>query len=441
MKAAPRSLLVVSALAALAACGGKAGSSIPEVPVGSTTPIVGNTVGRDGISHVVIVIQENRSFDNLFMNYPGADTVTSGHTHDGKTVKLGSLPLEFPYDVNHGLPDFVRAYDNGRMDGFDLEGSLGEEGHPYIQYSYVPQNETKPYWEMAGKYTLADRFFTSQLDESFTAHQFLIAAQAGGTADIPNNVPWGCDAPAGTKIGLMQPNHTASGGVFPCFTYPTLVDQLDALKMSWRYYAPVVGGGDFGGLVWSAFDAIKSVRYGPDWGNVVSPETRFLSDVKAGQLATVTWVVPDLANSDHASSNSATGPQWVASIVNAVGESSFWKSSVIFVMWDDWGGWYDHVRPPQVDEYGLGIRVPLLIISPFAKHNHVSHTTYESSAILKFVEQTFGLKAMATSDERATPLDDSFDFTQKAGAYQPLATYRQARDFVREPASLRAPDD
>ncbi len=149
MTAALRSLVVVGSLAALAACGGKAGTSIPEVPVGSAAPIGGNTVGRDGISHVIIVIQENRSFDNLFMNYPGADSATSGHTHDGKTVKLGPVALEFPYDVNHGLPDFVRAYDNGRMDGFDLEGSLGEEGHPYIQYSYVPQNETKPYWEMA----------------------------------------------------------------------------------------------------------------------------------------------------------------------------------------------------------------------------------------------------------------------------------------------------
>ncbi len=436
-----RSIAAAGALALLAACGGKGGGGIPAVPVGSAPPIDGNTIGRAGIAHVVIVIQENRSFDNLFMGYPGADTATSGQTHDGRTINLGPVPFEFPYDVNHGLPDFVRAYDGGRMDGFDLEGSIGEAGNPYLEYSYVPRDETRPYWTMASQYVLADRMFTSQLDESFTSHQFLIAGQAGGTADIPDNLPWGCDAPTGTTIGLLTANHKSAGGVFPCFTYPTIADELDAKNISWRYYAPVIGGGDFGGLVWSAFDAIKSVRYGPDWGNVVSPETRFLSDVKAGQLAGVTWIVPDLANSDHASSNSKTGPDWVASIVNAIGTSQFWKTSVIFIVWDDWGGWYDHVRPPQVDLYGLGIRVPLLIVSPFAKSNHVSHTQYETAAILRFAEDTFGLKPLSASDSRATPLDDSFDFTKAPRAFAPLSTRRSAADFTREPASFRPPDD
>jgi phospholipase C len=239
----------------------------------------------------------------------------------------------------------------------------------------------------------------------------------------------------------MQPNHTVTGGIFPCLSYPTLANELDAAGVSWRYYAPQVFGGDAGGLVWSAFDAIKPVRYGPDWvAHVVSPETKFLSDVAAGQLAGVTWIVPDLANSDHAGSGSASGPEWVASIVNAVGQSPFWKSSAILIVWDDWGGWYDHVPPPQLDRFGLGVRVPFLIVSPFAKRGVVSHTQYESGSILKFAESAFGLAPLAASDKRATPLDDAFTFGGTPRAFVPLATRRTATDFVREAPSMKVPD-
>jgi phospholipase C len=173
----------------------------------------------------------------------------------------------------------------------------------------------------------------------------------------------------------------------------------------------------------------------------VSPETRFLSDVAAGQLAAVTWVVPDLANSDHAGSGSATGPDWVASIVNAVGNSPFWSSSAIFIMWDDWGGWYDHVPPPQVDRYGLGIRVPLLIVSPYARKGYVSHTQYESGSLLKFAENTFSLAPLAASDARAASVDDAFEFDQPARPFKPLATQRRAADFIHEPPTMRVPDE
>ncbi len=363
------------------------------------------------------------------------------------------ISLANTHDIDHQVSDFLEAYNGGKMNGFDLEGGATGPGSgsgarvrdgtvSYPAYGYVPAAEVKPYWTLAGSYVLADRMFPSQLDASWTAHQFLIAGQAGGTANNPNATPWGCDAPGGTIVGMMQANHTVTGGVFPCFSYATLADQLDAAGISWRYYAPPVFGGDVGGLVWSAFDAIKPVRYGPDWvAHVVSPETRFLSDVAAGQLAAVTWIVPDLANSDHAGSGSASGPEWVASIVNAVGKSPFWKSSAIFILWDDWGGWYDHVPPPQLDRFGLGVRVPLLIVSPLAKHGVVSHTQYESGSLLKFAENTFGLAPMAASDARANSVDDAFDFTQTARPFVPLATQRAAGDFVRELPSMRVPDE
>jgi phospholipase C len=438
--AAVRAIAGVAGTLAVAACSGQT-AGIHAVPAGSPPPIGTTPLGAGGIAHVVIVVQENRSFDNLFMGYPDAATATSGRTHGGKIVRLEPVSLASPYDVNHGLIDFVRAHNGGRMDGFDLEGSVGESHNPYLEYSYVPRSETLPYWTMAGQYALGDRVFTSQIDESFTAHQFLIAGQAGGTGDMPSALPWGCDAPAGTTIQLLQPDRSLSGGVFPCFDYPTLASELDAHSLSWRYYAPVVGGGDFGGLVWSAFDAIHQVRYGADWNDVVSPETRVLSDVQHGQLASVTWIVPDLANSDHASSDSSTGPDWVASIVNAIGESPFWKSTAIFVVWDDWGGWYDHIPPPQLDAAGLGIRVPLLVVSPYAKRNYVSHEQLETASILKFAEYTFGLKALSAADGRASLPDDFFDFTRPPRTFVPLSTRRRPPCFSRELPSLRPPDD
>ncbi len=443
------------ALLSFSGCGGGGATSPagpPSLPVGTAAPVGNASNGRYGISHVVIVIQENRSFDYLFHGYPGADTASSGRTHDGKTVPLTQIALESAHDIDHQVVDFLEAYDGGRMDGFDLEGGAtgpgsGSSAHTrnvavsYPAYGYAPPAEVQQYWTLAHRYVLADRMFPSQLDASWTAHQFLIAGQAGGTANNPDATPWGCDAPSGTLVGYMQANRTVTGGVFPCFSYPTLAAELDAAGVSWRYYAPPVFGGNVGGLVWSAFDAIKPVRYGPDWvAHVVSPETRFLSNVAAGQLAGVTWIVPDLANSDHAGSGSATGPDWIASIVNAVGRSKFWNSSAIFVMWDDWGGWYDHVPPPQIDRYGLGIRVPLLIVSPLAKSGVVSHTQYESGSLLKFAEQTFSLAPLAKSDARANALDDAFAFGQARRPYQPLSTHRRPADFIREAPSLKVPD-
>jgi phospholipase C len=433
------------ALSALATgCGGGGGGGgariVPQIPVGSPAPINTITVGRNGIAHVVVVIQENRSFDNMFHGYPGADTVASGRTHTGQVVPLHATSLTEWYDLTHTVPTFLQSYDRGRMDGFDV-ATPGLHGDPYPAYAYVPQAEVQSYWNMANAYVLGDRMFPSQIDASFTAHQFLIAGQAGGTANNPSALPWGCDSPPGTWVGFLRPDRSVSGSVFPCFTYPTLADELDAHGMSWRYYAPPIQGGDIGGQVWSAFDAISHVRYGPDWtAHIVSPETSALTDIKNGTLATMTWIVPDFANSDHASSLSGTGPAWVTAIVNAIGTSQFWPSTVVIVVWDDWGGWYDHVAPPQVDVAGLGIRVPLLVVSPFAKRGYVSHVQYEFGSILKFTESTFGLKSIAASDARANSLADCFDFTQPPRTYQVLSARRTVDDFIGATPSYRQPD-
>src|SRR5262249_26329306 len=152
-------------------------------------------------------------------------------------------------------------------------------------------------------------------------------------------------------------------------------DLLNAKAISWRYYAPNAGS------IWTGPNAIQHMCVpvnnnctGADWVNhVVIPQTQVLTDIAAGQLAQVTWVIPDSLSSDHAQGNTGLGPSWVASVVNAIGTSQYWADTAIFITWDDWGGWYDHVAPPIRNSYEFGFRVPLIVVSPYAKAAYVSH--------------------------------------------------------------------
>ncbi len=397
------------------------------------------------IKHVVIIVQENRSFDNLFNGFPGADTVQSGFAHDGTSIPLRPQTLENGTDYGHFHTSFTAAYQSGAMNGFDLEGEYAIVNGKYSQtksvstgpYAYVPQSEVQPYWTLAQKFTLADRTFESNSGPSFPAHQYLIAGQSANADEVPLG-GWGCDATAGTTVPILAASGADATGPFPCFTYPTLADEMDARNVSWRYYAPSVGAQ---GYVWSAFDAIRQTRFGPDWAaNVISPETNVLSDVSAGNLPSVTWVVPSQTNSDHPLGASNTGPQWVASVVNAIGASPAWNSTAIFVLWDDWGGFYDHVAPRSVDPMGLGFRVPLMVVSPYAKHGYVSHVTHEFGSILKFTEEAFGLPSLGTRDALSDDLSDCFDFTQTPSAYTPSAVRMRPSDFIRQRPSGAEPD-
>lgn len=418
------------------------------------------------IHHIVIIIQENRSFDNLFHGFPGADTADYGLSHEGKRVPLRPILLTAPYDISNGFQDFEHSYDNGKMDGWDLRSTTlsrlrKRENVRALQpeYGYVPAAEIRPYVELAHRYVLADRMFQSNIDQSFAAHLYLIAGQAGRSTNVPSGRPWGCDAGKNTFVRTLDSRRRPADPVFPCFDFRTIGDELDERGLSWRYYAPKLYSAeawrnsvrqsnkrrrrkvlDFGQL-WTSYDAIAHVRYGPEWStNVVSPERKIVSDVAHGDLANVTWVIPDWKNSDHPSSLSDTGPSWVASVVNAIGKSEFWDSTAIFLVWDDSGGWYDHVPPPQVDYDGLGFRVPLIVISPYAKEGHVSHVQYEFGSLLKFTEEVFGLPALAASDRRANSLDDCFDFTRSPRAFVPVAKAYADAFFERQRASHVAPD-
>jgi phospholipase C len=404
------------------------------------------------IKHVVFVIQENRSVDNLFNGFPGANTVRSGTTSTGATVALQPVPLEALQDVVHSHTNWLREYANGQL-FFDQALLTPPTAAPTttFPYAYVPAAETAPYFTMAERYAFADETFQSNSGPSFPAHLYLTGGASqyapGELIDENPSTPgsgtgyssiWGCDAPAGTTVALIGPAGTDVPGPFPCFDEETLPDELDAAGLAWRYYAPTVGAS---GGIWNVLDAIEHIRYGPDWtSDVISPETNVLADAASAQLPSVTWIAPSAMNSDHGGSLSATGPQWVTAVVNAIGQGPSWNSTAIFVIWDDWGGWFDHVPPPQLDAMGLGFRVPLIVISPYAKHGYVSHVQRESASLLRFAEVTFGLAPVAASDARADDLLDCFDFTQTPATFVPFKTSRSPASFVHAPEN-RAPDD
>ncbi|HZY95464.1 MAG TPA: alkaline phosphatase family protein [Candidatus Cybelea sp.] len=424
-------------MVALAACGGIRTSPFVAPVSGSRLTLV------TPIKHVVIIVQENRTPDYLFQGVPGADISSYGKTSQGVLVPLHQVSLGEGYDLGHGHESFIKDYDHGKMDGFDIGLRKPDRLRPF---GYAVPSEVRPYHFMATYYAFADRMFESNQGPSFPAHLYLIS----GTADT-DTPPWlvennpldsithrasvgGCDAPKSAIVNTIDPGNGFLGPTpFPCFDRSVITDFLDAKGVSWRYYQSSRSAG-----LWEPFDAIRHVRYGPDYANVIYPETQVLTDIAQGHLAGVTWVVPDGIWSDHAGKHSSKkGPRWVAAIVNAIGESAFWKSTAIFVTWDDWGGWYDHVAPPIDNFYELGFRVPLVILSAYTPKGHVSKKQHEFGSLLAFTEETFGIPkgVLHSTDVRADDLMDSFDFTMLPRPFRDIPSPK----FI--PAANRYPSE
>ena len=437
----------------LAGCSGTGSvpASAPDRPA-ARAAAPGAQFAAAQIQHVVIVVQENRSFDDLFATFPGADGATSGKMHSGEIVPLKEVGLA-ALDINHTYPTYLQDYDNGQMDGFDLSKyGTGQKAGKY-PYQYVNPSKIAPYWTLAKDYVLADHMFQTQGSGSFTAHQDLIAGATvvdatDSVVDDPSSAwSWGCDAKKGTVTSLITTNlqYRFDEGPFPCFTYSsgTLRDKLDAKHVSWKYYTPPHRGSSAGAL-WNAYDAIFAVRYGPEWrSNISIPETNILSDVSAGKLPAVAWVIPDQVDSDHPNGldKQYDGPSWVATVVNAIGQSPYWKSTTIVILWDDWGGFYDHVPPAFIDDAGgLGFRVPMLVVSPYVTAGQVAHTQYEFGSVLKYVEQTFGLASLGTTDVRARSIGNILHLTQKPLPFAPIPSEKRRSYFLHRPASYEPVD-
>jgi phospholipase C len=461
-----RAFLCAGLAAAMTSCspfalrqaqGDAMGAALPARDAGAK-----RATSRIPIQHIVLVIQENRSFDDFFSTFPNADGTAGGYMENpsgtgDEYVPLQKVDLVGACDFGHSYRTVAIDYDGGKMDGFDLEGGgkkcPGAVGTKV--YQYVDPTQLAPDWSIAQQYVLADHLFQTQGSGSFTAHQDLIAGSTlinqpkntQSLVDFPSLRPWGCDAPPGTVTSLLvvRKGHVREEyqhGPFPCLTYPTLRDLLDAKYVSWKYYSPPEPYGT--GSLWNAFNAIQAVREGPEWKTNIARTNVFFSDVTNGTLPSVSWIVPENPDSDHPGNHSDTGPSWVASIVNAVGASSYWQSTAVVIVWDDWGGLYDHEPPPFFDKWGgLGFRVPMMIVSPYARRTnpsqpgYVSHTQYEFGSILKFMEEVWGLGTLGTTDQRANSIIDCFNFAQPPHAFAAIrAKYSRSYFLHRRPSYL-----
>jgi phospholipase C len=368
--------------------------------------------GSPLIKHIVFILKENRSFDNYFGTFPGANGATSGKISTGQLIPLGHLPDVTPNDPGHGWPEALASIDGGKMDRFDIIDG-GNVNGAYTSYTQFQQADIPNYFSYAQNFVLSDNTFSSMHGGSFPQHLYAVAAQSDGVINIPfaNDGGaiggWGCDDPADTLVQVMDEEGDITGE-YPCFDFETLADSMETAGVSWKYYAPSYGER---GYVFNTLNAINHIRNSDLWTTNVVSDTQFASDALSGQLPAMSWLVTGDA-SEHPPNGSCFGENWTVTQINAIMQGPDWESTAIFLAWDDFGGFYDHVPPPAVDIYGFGPRVPMLIISPYAIAGHISHTQYEFSSVLKYAEETYGLPPLTERDQDANDMQDSFNYTQ-----------------------------
>ena len=411
-------------------------------------------------SHIVIVVQENRTPDNLFGSNPtfepGVDLATSGLDSQGQEVPLTAYSLVGCYDLGHSHASFLKEYNNGGMNGFNnvpVQLQKGCNAGTYAAYHYVDNSsgEVQPYFDMATSYGWANYFFQTNQGPSFPAHQFIVSGTSAPSNTSPLFVaenPWngsdgaGCDAPPDAWVYTIN-SQGQYGTTFPCFTRASIIDELVEAGLTWRYYSPNPQ------VLWDAPQALTSYYQSPD---VILKPSQVLKDIAKCNLANMVWITPTGLNSDHPSGNDGGGPAWVSSIVNAIGSNPacksgevYWNDTAILITWDDWGGWYDHVMPPPLPQDGwgqayiYGFRLPLLVVSAYTPAGYVDNGTHDFGSFLRFTENNFGLSLIGPgnwADSYADDLSSFFTLTQPRSFVQiPAPT----RDFDSQP--LTDPDD
>jgi phospholipase C len=462
-------------------------SESPAQAVTATLSITIAASTASPITHVIVIVQENRSTDNLFQDpvliSRGADIQNYGIDSDGNTIPLAQLPLAVDFDPNHSNYAWKLMCDlqpNGqcKMDGANLipiscnQGATDCPGTD-LNFGYVNPSDVQPYFQFAETYTFADRMFQTNEGPSMPAHQFLLSGTSAPTANsnlfaaenpdttlLPDA---GCDAPPTATVVLVGPSgKNMNTPIYPCFEHETLTDLLETAGLNWKYYASPSADGLHGQpAIWNAPEAIQHICgpnlpppnatecVGADWNNhVVLNQTQVLKDIPAGNLAEVSWVIPTGQDSDHPGTAN-TGPSWVASIVNAVGASPYWQNTAIFITWDDWGGWYDHVPPSQVlvncsvfgCGYVYGFRVPLIVVSAYAKAGYISHQQHDFGSILKYIETNFDLPSLGYADAAADDFSDCFNYGQTPLQFQTIKAPLKADFFLHDTRPPTDPDD
>ena len=420
---APALVVAVACSISLAGCAGSRSGVTPrpvttaELQANGGGSIPGRPPGLEKIDHFVFIVQENRSFDHYFGTYPGADGIPQGTSLPGF---LGRQVASY-HDTSlqnrggpHGWEAAQADIDGGQMDGF-LKQSWSSialsppinsaAGNPDDVMGYHDYHEIPNYWDYANLYVLQDHMYESVASYTLPSHLYMLAGQSGGYVG-----------------GLFVP-------VPRSYSFPEITQLLKNTDIDWKYYVREGREGDTedDDLVGMSADetqapkiytnknplpAFPAVRDDlSQWNRLVSTD-QFYVDTKAGRLPQVSWVIPSDDVSEHPPSNIADGMAYVTGVVNAVMNSPDWNHTAIFIAWDDWGGFYDHVMPPKVDQYGLGLRVPGLIISPYAKHGYIDHQETSFESWLKLVEERFGVQSLTARDTQAYDMIDSFDFTQ-----------------------------
>jgi phospholipase C len=385
-------------------------------------------LARQRIDHVIFVMMENRTFDHLFGRFPGADGATTGVTCDGTVVPLRIARDDSP-GTNHSFVAGLRAINGGEMNCFD-ELQRGTIARSYVQFR---KDQIPSYWAYAERFVLADRFFSSSYGPTWVEHMWIVASQSdryvdnqrpkegqGGEGDVGEY----CDDPTELIWSFPKMSRAERDEVFeleervqlgqvvdrwierwPCHDVRTMPDLLEDAGITWRYYSTR-------SPYFLALKAIPHIRYGPMWRKVLRPGD-FVEDLEAGRLPAVTWLVPPTSLSDHPDLGSfCEGRNWTVRMLNAIQQSASWDRTAVVVTWDDFGGFYDHVPPPHVDIYGMGPRVPALIVSPWARPGYVFHETAEFSSVLKMISTIFDVPSLTARDRRANDLLGAFDFSQ-----------------------------
>jgi phospholipase C len=401
----------------------------------TTSPALAAT-GIHKIRHVIVIMQENRSFDNYFGTYPGADGIPMRHgvptACDPDPLRHRCVrPFHDSHDLNYGGPHEISAYstdyDGGRMDGFVRARESCSNGLDppdcianlsIDMMGYHDQREIPNYWSYARNYVLQDHMFEPTASWSLPAHLFLVSEWSAMC--IRPGDPFSCtsnDLLPGLPSDLGPEPHTP-----PDYAWTDLTYLLHRHGVSWGYYIKKGAEPDCetGEMfckftdqdprtpgIWNPLPSFDTVRQDHQLGNI-RDTSRFYSDLRSGHLPAVSWVIPSGAVSEHPTSLISKGQAYVTKLINAIGHSREWKSTAIFLAWDDWGGFYDHVRPPTIDLNGYGFRVPGLVISPYARRHFIDHQQLSFDAYAKFIEDDFlgGRRLNPKSDGRPDPRPD-----------------------------------
>ena len=354
------------------------------------------------IQHIIIVMQQNHTFDNYFGTYPGGNgfgpdvcmPVSLSKEQNSACIapfNIGSYPIT---DLSHSEVTFRTQYQNGKMNGFvEALKQLNQDGT--LTMGYFDDRDIPFYWNLADQFVLFDNYFTSAHTGSIMNRMFSISGQPG-TED--NRIP-----------------ANGFGDI------PTIFDRLQERGISWKYYIRNYDRE-------LNYRALKELDYLPpqiQWVPLLSfdrfldnPElsgrivdfSEYYTDLQNGTLPAVSYVLL-LGATEHPISDPQLGQNTTRTMIQTLMESDFWKSSALLITYDDWGGWYDHVPPPQVDKYGYGFRVPAILVSAYARKGHIDHTQLDHTSLLKFIESNWSIPALAQRDSKANNLTSAFDFT------------------------------